>query len=96
MNSISHYFFSLNSLQVFPNPTTKGKVVNLIVKRKGQYSIALMNNKSEALHTQQILVNNSNEINLFSIPANIEKGNYVIKGINMQNKKTFQCTIQVV
>jgi len=96
MNSISNYFFSLKSLQVFPNPTTKGKVVNLRVKHKGQYAIVLINNKSEALHTQQILVNNSNEINLFSIPANIEKGNYVIKGINMQNKKIFQCAIQVV
>ncbi|MCZ2224103.1 MAG: T9SS type A sorting domain-containing protein [Chitinophagales bacterium] len=95
MKSLVYKIFGKESISIFPNPTTKGKVVNLMVNSKGNYYVELINDKSVLLHTQQIHINNKEEINLFNIPSNIREGNYFIKVINKLNNKEFIKTIKV-
>ncbi|MBX2931719.1 MAG: hypothetical protein KF781_07235 [Chitinophagaceae bacterium] len=96
MKEIVYKILGKEIVQIFPNPATKGKVVNLKLRNKGNYFVELVNDKSFSLHTEQISVCNSEEINLFNIPSNIANGCYYIKVINKSNNKAFKTAIQVL
>lgn len=95
MKQLFHKLFGKENIAIFPNPTTKGKVINLMIE-KGEYAVQLVDDKSESIYEKELLVTNKNEVNLFNIPKNIDNGIYYIKVINKNNQQTYKSILRVV
>jgi hypothetical protein len=50
MQNFIQKLFKRENFSVFPNPTTKGKVVNLTINNKGNYFVELIDGQSTLLH----------------------------------------------
>ena len=95
MKNFVQKLFAVKHFSVYPNPATKGKVVNLTVKSKGSYSVQLMSDNHTLLHEEKVIVANRNEVKLFHIPSLVNSGAYSIRLVNTQNNKQFSSTILV-
>jgi len=95
MNKLIFKLFKKEKVSVFPNPATKGKVVNLMIN-KGNYAVQLEDKNSQAVYEQEIMVANKNEVKLFNIPSNINNGTYYIKVVNKNNQQVLRSCLKVV
>lgn len=96
MQTFFHKLFKKEAFEVFPNPTTKGKVVNLTIKHKGNYAVQLIDGSSTLLYEENLTVDNKHEVKLFSIPSAIKNGLYYIRVIHAETKKQFTDSIIVL
>ncbi|MBW7951014.1 MAG: T9SS type A sorting domain-containing protein [Chitinophagaceae bacterium] len=96
MKKLVFKMFKKENITIFPNPATKGKVVNLMLHNTGNYAVQLVNTNDVALHEQEFKVNNKQEINLFNIPSKINRGCYYIKVVNTENNTSYSSTLIVL
>lgn len=96
MQTFFQKLFKREPFNVFPNPTTKGKVVNLTINNKGSYAVQLIDGQSTLLHEENLVVADKHEVKLFNIPAAIKNGIYYIRVIHEETKKQFTDSILVV
>lgn len=95
MKNFVQKLFKVKHFSVYPNPATKGKVVNLTVKNAGNYSVQLIDNTATLLHEEKVVITDKHEVKLFNIPSLVNSGMYSIRLVNNENNKQFASTILV-
>ncbi|HPH24518.1 MAG TPA: T9SS type A sorting domain-containing protein [Chitinophagaceae bacterium] len=96
MQNFIQKLFKRENFSVFPNPTTKGKVVNLTINNKGNYFVELIDGQSTLLHEENLIIQDKHEVKLFNIPSAIKNGVYYIRVTHAETKKQFTDSILVM
>lgn len=96
MQNFIQKLFKRENFNIFPNPTTKGKVVNLTINHTGNYAVQLIDGKSTLLHEENLVIANKHEVKLFNIPSAIKNGVYYIRVTHTETKKQFTDSILVM
>lgn len=96
MKTFFEKIFKTEPVNVFPNPTSKGKVVNLTLKNTGKFFVNLIDGSSKLFFSDSIEVANKEEVKLFNIPANISNGIYYIQIIEANTNKITTSPILVL
>lgn len=67
-------------MSVYPNPATNG-VVNLLFGDypRGRYQVQFMDVSGKIFNSQNVTINNKNQVQQFALPQLMGKGNYLVK-----------------
>lgn len=78
-----------NAFKIYPNPAVKNSLINLSIKEVGNYQVQLFDNVSRLLHTEEHITTGKQDVINVQLTANISSGNYYIRLINIQTKKSY-------
>lgn len=96
MRAFLQRIFKSEPVNVFPNPTSKGKVVNLTLKNTGKFLVNLIDGSSKLFFSDNFEVENKEEVKLFNIPASIRNGLYYIQVVEKNTNKVTTSPILVL
>jgi hypothetical protein len=81
--------FNAEIFKVYPNPATKGSVINIVANEVGAYSFQLLNNQSQILHIEEIIVADKKQIFQIQLPSTASSGMYYVRLIDKKTKKQY-------
>lgn len=77
-----------NPLKVYPNPAVKNATINLLISEAGNYAIQLFDLQSKLLKFENVTIETKKQTVPFQLP-NTSSGNFFIRIINQQTKKSY-------
>lgn len=87
---------AINRISVFPNPVTNGFVrISFEDQPAGKYQIQFMDMSGKMISTQDVTVNGKMQVETFSHPKLMARGNYMLKVINQSTQESITSKILV-
>lgn len=87
---------SINRISVFPNPVTNGFVrISFEDQPAGKYQIQFMDISGKMISTQDVTVNGKLQVETFSHPRLMARGNYMLKVVNQSTQEAITSKILV-
>lgn len=75
--------------KTFPNPAQRGELVQVAIKKQGNYIIQVLDQHSKLILVEEVsVINNANNTQL-TLPQNIAAGMYYIRLVDEQTKKQY-------
>ncbi|HEY0732073.1 MAG TPA: T9SS type A sorting domain-containing protein [Chitinophagaceae bacterium] len=86
----------MNKISVFPNPVTNGYVrISFEDQPAGKYQIQFMDISGKMISTQDVTVNGKLQVETFSHPRLMSRGNYMLKVVNQSTQEAITSKILV-
>ncbi|HEY0750731.1 MAG TPA: T9SS type A sorting domain-containing protein, partial [Chitinophagaceae bacterium] len=86
----------INKISVFPNPVTNGYVrISFEDQPAGKYQIQFMDISGKMISTQDVTVNGKLQVETFSHPRLMSRGNYMLKVVNQSTQEAITSKILV-
>ena len=79
----------LHTFTLYPNPGRSGSIVQINVKKKGDYELQLLSNSPALLKTEAIPVKSDNTTVPFQLPGNLAAGIYYLRLIDVNSKNSY-------
>lgn len=81
--------FKNEMFKVYPNPLSKGSVINFTFKKRGEYSLQVFDNPGKLYIQKDMLIDDTKQPYSITIPASMTAGVYYVKAINTSSHKQF-------